>query len=201
MSQTAKANQAAWDVGQMAHRLAEGYYTHLAVIQVAKEPRAVALSPAVESGQLVPVFRIPHKDGTRHEFHFTRHLDQARSNPEMIADLDRVWLVGALLTLGDALGKHKYFDHAPELELVRHLRNGVAHGNIFRIKLEHLAKRPAHNRLALVRSDSKAEFEISPALQNRPVLFDFMGPGDILHLLMSVSLYLIRMGNGDPLRP
>jgi hypothetical protein len=81
------------------------------------------------------------------------------------------------------------------------LSNGVAHGNTFRINLKHLAKFPAHNRLARVRSDSKAEFEITPDLQDKPVLFDFMGPGDILHLLMSVSLYLMRMGNGDALRP
>ena len=117
------------------------------------------------------------------------------------SNLDRRWLVGALLTIGDALAKHSYFDHAPELELLRHLRNGVAHGNTFRINLKLLAKFPAHNRLAWVRSDSKAEFEITPNLQNQPVLFDFMGPGDIIHLLMLVGLYLIRMGNGDALRP
>jgi hypothetical protein len=84
---------------------------------------------------------------------------------------------------------------------LRHLRNGVAHGNAFQIDLKLLAKFPAHNRLAWVRSDSKAEFEITPNLQKQPVLFDFMAPGDILDLLMSVGLYLIRMGNGDALRP
>jgi hypothetical protein len=44
----------------------------------------------------------------------------------MVDDLDRVWLVGSLLAIGDALMRHCYFDHAPELELLRHLRNGVA---------------------------------------------------------------------------
>jgi len=87
------------------------------------------------------------------------------------------------------------------VELVCHLRNGVAHGNTFRINLKLLAKFPAHNRPAWVKNDSKAEFGITPNLQNQSVLFDFMGPGDVLHLHMSVSLYLIRMGNGDPLRP
>jgi hypothetical protein len=125
-------------------------------------------------------------------------IDEAKA---MVADLDRLWLVGALLTIGDALSTQSYFDHAPEPELLRHLRNGVAHGNTFRINLRHLAKFPAHNRLAWVRSDSKAEFEITPKLQNQPVQFDFMGSGDIIHLLMSVGLYLIRMGNGDALRP
>jgi hypothetical protein len=201
MSQKLKANQAAFDIGQMAHRMFEGYYMHLAAIQVAKDPRAIALSPNVEPGQMGPVGRIHHKDGTRHEFAFAHYLAQARINPVMVADLDRLWLVGALLTIGDALEKQSYFDHAPELELLYHLRNGVAHGNTFRINLKRLSKHPAHNRLACVRSDSKAEFEITSNLQGQPVLFDFMGPGDILHLLTSVSLYLIRMGNGDPLRP
>jgi hypothetical protein len=151
---------------------------------------------------MVPIGRIRHKDGTRHEFDFAYHLLLARTNPAMVADLDRLWLVGALLTIGDALKQHRYFDRAPELELLRHLRNGAAHGNTFRIKNpKELEEYPAHNRLAWVKSDTKAEFEITLNLQGQPVLFDFMGPGDILHLLMSISLYLIRMGNGDALRP
>jgi hypothetical protein len=200
VDQPPKANQAAFDVGQMAQRMFEGYYMHLAVIQVAKDPRAIFLSPIVEPGQMVPIGCIHHKDGTRHEFHFAHYLAQAGNNPAMVDDLDRVWLVGALLAIGDALKRHDYFDHAPELELLYHLRNGVAHGNTFSINLKRLAKYPAHNRLALVKSD-KDEFEITPSLQNQPVLFDFMEPGDVLRLLMSVSLYLVRMGNGDPPRP
>ena len=155
----------------------------------------------MEPGQIVPVARVVRKDGTKHVFHFTHYLTKAGSNPAMVDDLNRVWLVGALLAIGDALKRHSYFDHAPELELLRHLRNGVAHGNTFRIDLKLIAKFPAHNRLAWVRSDSKAEFEITPNLQDQPVLFDFMGPGDILDLFMSVGLYLLRMGNGDALRP
>jgi hypothetical protein len=44
-------------------------------------------------------------------------------------------------------------------------------------------------------------FEISAGLEGQTVLFDFMGPADILDLLQAISVYLIRMGNGDPLRP
>jgi hypothetical protein len=43
--------------------------------------------------------------------------------------------------------------------------------------------------------------KIYALLENEPVLFDFMGPGDILDLLMSVGIYQIRKGNGYPLRP
>ena len=61
MSQQSKANQAAFDIGQMTERMAQGYYMHVAAIQVAKDPRAIFLSPNVEPGQIVPVGRIRHK--------------------------------------------------------------------------------------------------------------------------------------------
>ena len=141
------------------------------------------------------------KDGTPHRFHFNAYLTKAGNDPAIVDELARVWLVGALLTVGDALKKDDYFDHAPELELLRHLRNGVAHGNTFRIDQKLLKKHPAHNQLASIRGYyNDTVFEITPALHNQPVLFEFMGPGDILDLLMSVSMYLIRMGTGNPLR-
>lgn len=195
-------NQAALDVGQMAQRLSEGYFTHLAAIQVAKDPRAIALSPPVEPGKLVPEGYVFRKEGIPHRFHFNHYLVKT-SDPASVDELARVWLVGALLTIGDALKQNNYFDRAPELELLRHLRNGVGHGNVFRFdKPENLAKYPAHNLLAAIRGyNDDTEFKITPDLEGQRVLFDFMGPGDVLDLIMSVSLYLIRMGYGQPLRP
>jgi hypothetical protein len=121
-----KPIQAAFDIGKMAHRMAEGYYIHLAAIQVARDPRAIALSPNAAPGQIVPVGYVFRKDDIPHAFHFTHYLDRTGSDPDMFDDLNRLWLVGALLAVGDALSRHGYFDHAPELELLRHLRNGVA---------------------------------------------------------------------------
>lgn len=197
-----KANQAAFDIGQLAQRMSSGLYMHTAAITLATDARAKSLGPSTLPGHIVPIGYITRKDGTSHAFHFHYYLDQARAEPAMIEDLARIWLVGSLLAIGDALSKHNYFDRAPELELLRHLRNGVAHGNAFRIdNPASLSKFPAHNKLAMIRSDTKAEFQISAKLHNLPVLFDFMGPGDVLDLLISVANYLIRMGNGDPLRP
>jgi len=182
----------------MAWRMYEGYFMHVAAIRVATDPRAAALSPNVEPGQIAPVGYVVRKDGTPHVFAFTHYLARAGSDPAMLDELQRVWLIGALLAIGDALKPHGYFNRAPELELLRHLRNGVAHGNTFRINnSKDLETFPAHNRLAWIRSDNKTEFEITPNLQNQPVLFDFMGPGDILDLLMSVSHYLERIGDGN----
>jgi hypothetical protein len=206
---SAKANQAAFDAGKLAERLAGGYYAYIAALQVATDPLAKTLATNIPAGQIVPVGFVKRKDGTHHVFHFHHYLDYARSNEQMANDLPRAWLVGSLLAIGDALSNSRYFDRAPELELLRHLRNGVAHGNRFHFgsgkslkkSLERLQRHPAHNRLAWIRDDNKSEFEIVGALAGRPILFDFMGPGDILDLIMSVGLYLIRMGNGDPLRP
>jgi len=196
-------NPAALEVGQLAERMAQGYYTHAALVEIARDPRAKSLAPTILPGHVVPEGYVECKDGENVVFHFNHFLDQAKT--AMAEDLARTWLVGALLTVGDALAKNKYFDHAPELELLRHLRNGIAHGNSFNIKREAIdprtggLKHPAHNRLARVKSDLLT-FEISPALHGQPVLFDFMKPGDVIHLLVSAGLYLVHMGNGDSLR-
>lgn len=160
-----KVNQAAFDAGQLAERLSQGYYTHLAAISVASDPRAIQLAPQTLPGHVVPIGTVRRKDGTEHAFDFKLFLRRAGTDADIIAELERVWLTGCLLTLGDVLARHQYFDRAPELELLRHLRNGIAHGNRFRItNPTSLTAFPAHNRLAWVRGDTKAVFEITPSL-------------------------------------
>jgi hypothetical protein len=113
----------------------------------------------------------------------------------MADDLTTVWLVGSLLKVGDALSRHRYFDHAPDVELLYHLRNGVAHGNRFNLTKEglmRLAKWPAHNRHARVRVPG-ADFEVKQSLNGTKVLFDFMGPGDVLDLLQSIAVRFMRL--------
>lgn len=196
-----KANLAAFEAGQLAERMAQGYYAHSAAIAVATRPEAEGLIPAKLPGMTVPLGFVRRIDGTEHAFDFRHFLRLAAAGPEIATELPRVWIAGSLLAVGDALSRHNYFDRAPELELVRHLRNGIAHGNRFEIRDPHkLSKFPAHNRLAWVRSDKKTLFEITPALDGQPVLFDYLGAGDALDILMSVGIYLVRMGNGDALR-
>jgi hypothetical protein len=197
-----KANQAAFDCGQLAERMCRGYYSHAAAVELVRNPRSVALSPPVLPGYVVPVGFVKRKDGTERAFYYIHFLEQARTDPTLTEDLERVWLTGSLLAVGDAASRSGYFDRAPELELLRHVRNGVAHGNRFNITNPNsLTSYPAHNRLAWIKGDKRSIFEIVPTLDGQPVLFDFMGPGDVLDLLDSVGVYLIRIGNGDPLRP
>jgi hypothetical protein len=124
------------------------------------------------------------------------YLDDARANPPVVDELPRVWLVGSLLTVGDALSEHHYFDHAPVVELIYHLRNGISHGNQFHFNKagrDRLGRYPTHNRSAQVRSQKQTEFKITEALHGQTVLFDFMGPGDVLDVVASASWHLMRL--------
>jgi hypothetical protein len=186
--------QTAFDIGQLAEQLAQGYYAHSAAIAVAAHPEAVRLVPATLPGHAVPVGFVRRKDGTEHAFDFIHFLKTASASSELAEALPRVWLAGSLLTLGDELSRHQYFDHAPILELLYHLRNGIAHGNRFEFRragLERLKKYPANNRNAYVQSALKIVFEITPALAGERVLFDYLGPGDVLDILLSVGHHLI----------
>ena len=106
--------------------------------------------------------------------------------------MDRAWCVSSLVLLGDRLLAEGYYDRAPVLEMVRHLRNGIAHGNRFTLRNpDELKKWPAHTRGAACHYSEP--FEVTPDLDGTEVLFDFMGPGDILDLLISVASHLKRL--------
>ena len=147
-------NEKAFVVGQRAERLVGEFYSLHAAITVATDPRAAQLTPPVQPGQIVPTHTVKGLGLSEHTYHFLHYRAMADHREEFIADFERTWIAGALLGLGDELEGHHYFDNAPELELVYHLRNGIAHGNEFRLTppgLRRLAQHPAHNRDAWVR--------------------------------------------------
>ncbi len=188
--------ESAGQIGQLAERLVDGYYAHIAAITVAAHPQARQLAPVNLPGHAVPVGIVRRKDGTEHGFHFLHYLEIAATRKDIIDELPRVWLAGSLLTIGDALSRHRYFDHAAILELVYHLRNGIAHGNRFkftRTGLQRLKDYPAHNRNAFIQGDLKEIFEITPALEGQTVLFDYAGPANLLDILFSVGHHLLRL--------
>lgn len=178
----------AFRIGRLAHRLGTGYYVHYAMLEVVSN---LPQNKPIDYRNSRDVFR---KDGTKHTFAFDHYLREAVQNSQTKDDLDRVWIGGVLIALGDALEQNKYFDRAPHLELVRHLRNGIAHGNRFRIdKPGKLTKYPANNFQAPNRSPAGTSFEITSAVQGQPVLFDFMGPADCVDLFMSVEIHLFSL--------
>ena len=87
-------DQAAYDVGVMVQRLVEEYYTHIAALHVAADPRAAAFAPPVESGELVPVLRVPRDDGTYQKFDF-HHFLAALKTPELLEDFSKLGLQAA----------------------------------------------------------------------------------------------------------
>jgi hypothetical protein len=94
-------------------------------------------------------------------------------------DLMGSLLMTALSWVGDELSKNAYFDRTPELELFRHLRNGISHGNRFNL-VKGEPRRPAKFK----------GFEITQALHAQGVLFEFMSTGDVFDLFDHVKEHL-----------
>lgn len=189
------SRRAGFEIGRLANRMASGYYASVAALEVARDRRAKELASNILQGidgKPYSVGYVARKDGTKHSFDFRHYLDYL-SDSAVRDDFDKTWLVGALLTVGDALQAHLYLDHNPLFELLYHLRNGIAHGNKFKFTqkgLERLKKYPAHNKLAKVKT---SEFEVVESLNKKQVLFCFMGPADILDLLFSIEIVLTRV--------
>ncbi|MCF2487498.1 hypothetical protein [Dyadobacter sp. CY347] len=91
--------------------------------------------------------------------------------PSFRLEMIRLPTAGAILKIGDLLAKSGYFTKTPELEFMRHLRNGIAHGNQFNFV-------PAEPR----RPASFETFVIENGLHGKTVLGDFIESGDVLAL-------------------
>ena len=196
-------------LGQLADELHNGYLGYAGVTSLLQGPYTNDLMTRIESDNVgpapVPTEAILRKDGSAAFFdvsHAVRRIIPTSIYRELH---DRLWLGGALLTLGDEFARVGYLDKGPDLEFIRHLRNGVAHGNRFHLTGDE-PKRSAHftgpdRRLmanGTVTPAGEAHiFEITAALNGQRVLFDFMGPGDVCDLLMFVSSRLVRIGDGD----
>jgi hypothetical protein len=177
-------NQRAVDVATLAQRMVSQYFSHVVAMHVARDPRAGQLRPQIESGQIVSVLKIPRRDGNTMIMSFDHYLAEGR-NPEARDDFDKAWLVGALLLVGDALGANAYFGHDPEAEMIRHLRNGIAHGNHFSFhpnvinQATQKLKYPA-NIFRYAAQCVMPMHEIEAHMQGTEVLFVWGGPDAII---------------------
>jgi len=202
MSQTI-VNQKAVDVAMLAQRMVSQYFSHVAAMYVARSPRAEELRPQIEAGQIVPTLKIPRGDGNTMIMSFDHFLAEGRK-PEARQDFDRVWLIGALLLVGAALGANGYFGHALEAEIIRHLRNGVAHGNRFSFhsnvidKTTQKLKYPANIFRYAVRQ-SMPMHEVETNMQGTEVLFVWGGPDAIVDCLTVLGVHLWHVGHGIPI--
>ena len=200
-----------FEVGTLANDLNTGYMSYQSLTTLSRTPRFAELLQTIESEhegpRPWPHELIPRKDGTVHIATQIGYAKMAISSGPYKEVHDRLWLAGAVLTLGDVLDAENYFDRGPDLEFLRHLRNGIAHGNRFHL-VNGAPRRPAR----FTGSESKiapdlstntgpgtgTTFEVTSALDGSSVLFDFMGPGDVCDLFSFIGSRLIRIGRGDP---
>jgi hypothetical protein len=196
-------------VGQLAQQLHTGYLAYAATRDLLAHPGIQTVVEVMRSENVgpapVPIGSIRRGDGSEIVYDLPHAIEVVGRSAGYRDVYDQLWLAGAVLTLGDALAAEHYFDRGPDLELLRHLRNGIAHGNRFNLRKGE-PRRPAHftgpdQRFldgGTTPTGQSRFFEITPACQGKAVLFEFMGPGDIVDLLIFVSWRLIRRGNGDP---
>jgi hypothetical protein len=178
--------------GQLAYRLRFGLYAHAAALDLARVSDVMSAARESAQGGEPSSSVVVTKDGSVRPYDLTYVMGLLQSDAELRDELDRAWCVSSLILLGDRLAAEDYFDRAPVLEMVRHLRNGIAHGNRFTIrKPDELRRRPANTRDASCHSG--LTFEVTPDLDGTPVLFDFMAVGDVLDLLVSVGTHLLSL--------
>jgi hypothetical protein len=179
------------DLGHRLITLAYGYYSHAAAIDLAFNKKVLTILASSGQSGFDSVGIVKKKNGESHQFSKSAWLNHDGFTEHIQKDLDRIWLTGALIFAGDSLRMYNYFDHAPCLELIRHLRNAAAHNNRFRIdNLKLLETFPAHTKCGPKGYPSNSDFEITPAVDGTALMWDFMEPGDILDAIISAGYYL-----------
>jgi hypothetical protein len=171
----------AFALGKSISELAQGCYAYEALSLVAIHPKAQLIVPDVPVGQGAQG-KLVRRDGTSHSFDMRHYLNLAKGHAITNQYILRSWYSGALITAGDLLTGHSYFDRQPEFELVYHLRNGAAHGNRFNITSN--GEKRLHSYSAYLRwFDNSERFRVDKTLNGSKMLFDFVGPGDVADIL------------------
>jgi hypothetical protein len=173
--------------------LAYGYYSHTAAVDVAFDRRVIKF---IEDSNILSedaVGIVPRKSGKGHEYSKLSWLKHDDFNTNLTSEIDRLWLSGVLIIIGDQLERHHYFDRSPGLEFIRHLRHAVARNNRFKIDNPHKLKQyPAHNKNGKFRGCNQDTcYEITPEINNSVLMWEFMAPGDIMDAILSAGFYLI----------
>ncbi len=118
-------------------------------------------------------------DGTRYDVHL-HQTPLVKIGDPLYNSIHIRWAAAYIIsTTYDTAKRNTLTDQSPEFEFLRHLRNGVSHGNIFAFQ------HGEPKRLAAFK-----QFTISPALQGQTILFDYIPAGDLFDLLDYIKTHV-----------
>jgi hypothetical protein len=167
------------EVADLLDRLQATYVATSTAIILLNDDQILQLLTA-KGFDIGTTIRLGRRDNTYYEgIRLWDSIQLVRNNPGFNLDFLGSQLMVILSWIGDKLSENGYFDKSPELEFVRHVRNGIAHGNRFNF-LHGEPRRPARFR----------DSEITPALEGTPVLFEFLSTGDVFDLLDYIKEHL-----------
>jgi hypothetical protein len=191
----------AFKIGTEVSDLAQSGYAFGAISVIAKNPKIDDIVPPAPVGKGVQGL-LERVDGTPHSFDVRHYLDRAMNHDLARDEVMKAWCTAALIAANVHLEPKGHFREAnangsdvPEFELIYHLRNGMAHGNKFNFRksgIDRLNDHPAYLRFY----DGSEKFNISLQLKNQPILFDFLGPGDVVDILVLVAERLKDLERG-----
>ena len=180
-------------IGARIVNLTYGYQTHSAAMEVALHPKVLDFIDN-DSSLINSTGEIPRLNDQGWQYGKILWLRAKDFNAELADDFAAVWIAGVIIKIGDLLAQHEYFDRHPLLEMIRHMRNAIAHGNRFRIDSEEkLKKYPANNIGAKMNGWNHGTlYEITYGLNGKQFMGSYMLDGNILDILLSCGFYLLE---------
>ncbi|AEF43129.1 hypothetical protein [Hoyosella subflava] len=121
------------------------------------------------------------RGGSHYTLSFREVVEGARHDKERQFAVVDSWLELAVIRVAAALGEHAYFDKAPVLVFLRHVRNGLAHGGQFTYQESRYWELNARfGNLEITKETTGGVFGS----------FGFLSRGDMLALLDEVASHL-----------
>jgi hypothetical protein len=184
---TQKKYKGAPEVADVLFALQQGIWSY----EVMRKTAAEAAASGTDSAKVNEQVTLASKSGYQRPYSAETFRNLGTNHPLLAPIFERAMIVGALIEAAETLKTpHEYFDHAPDLELIYHLRNGIAHGNRFNIEgngITRLGKYPAFRRIPY---HPGRYHEIDLGLNGKSI-FDFVGAGDVSEILLAAWFHVI----------
>jgi len=174
--------------------LYEGCYAFSAVLDVARTAHLDL--PRDRPINMRDTRVVGRKRGDHHLFGFEHYLKAAFEADTIANPVQQSWFAMAIVTAGAELSPFNYFNRAPRLEVIYHLRNAIAHGGRFHFTedcRQRLSDYPANT----FGSEGMVQFEVTAALDGQELVFELLHPGDVIDVLIGATFYLSSIVDDD----